>query len=533
MNVIDNWQNYALSVVVCAAVFLIIYAIQKLLRASSIQEGNKTLNGLILVAFVLIILFVAFLLLILTSSLEPVHYFLAFCACISAVFVRLSAKSNHELAVNLTKSEALEHYYATHDDLTGLPNLAFFNDQLENTLGISRREEDEFALLIIGLNRFKVINETLGYFVGDAILQEIANRIRASLRKTDLIARLGGDEFAVLINPVTDQEHIHAIAKNIAESVQEPLAVEGKPADVGVSMGVAVYPKHASNSIELIEKARNSLIVAEKNGESVVMYNAEAANENIEDIQIIGMLQRAIQEEQLTILYQPQVRLSDEKIISAEALIRWQHPSYGLLNPGRFIPYAEKAGLIYEINLWLLKNVTNLLISWNAKNIHLPIAMNITANGFLNKDFLHDLNALIKNHSWITRMLKIELTETSSIDNVDTIHASMTEYKKLGLLFSLDDYGTKHASLEYLKRLPFDELKIDQSFMVNATTDEDSRAIIQHAKEIAQQLKLTTTAEGIESEEVLMIAKDYGINNGQGYYFSPAVLADMLSNKIN
>ena len=198
------------------------------------------------------------------------------------------------------------------------------------------------------------------------------------------------------------------------------------------------------------------------------------------------MLQRAIQENQLIILYQPQVRLSDENIISAEALIRWQHPNYGLLDPGRFIPYAEKAGLMYEINLWLLKNVTNLLIEWKQKDIHLPIAMNITAHGFLNKEFQQELNILIKNQTWIAKFLKIELTETSSIDNIDAIHAAMTEYKKQGLSFSLDDYGTKHASLEYLKRLPFDELKIDQSFMVNAATD----------------------AEGIESEEVLEIAKD-------------------------
>jgi len=204
MNIIHNWQNYALSVVVCAAIFIIIYSTQRLSKARGIQEENKTINGLILVAFVLVALFVAFLLLILTSALEPVHYFLAFSAYITAVFIRLTARSNHELAVNLTKSEALEHYYATHDDLTGLSNLTFFNEQLEKVLDISRRDDDEFALLIIGLNRFKIINETLGYFVGDAILQEIAKRIRTSLRKTDLIARLGGDEFAVLINPMNN-----------------------------------------------------------------------------------------------------------------------------------------------------------------------------------------------------------------------------------------------------------------------------------------------------------------------------------------
>ncbi len=532
MNITHSWQNYALSVVVCAAIFIIIHAMQKLLHAKAIQEDNKTLNGLILVAFVLISLFVAFLILILTSQLEPVHYFLAFSAYITAIFIRLTAMSNYELVVDLAKSEVLEHYYATHDDLTGLSNLTFFNQQLEKILGVSRRDDDEFALLIIGLNRFKIINETLGYFVGDVILQEIANRIRVALRKTDLIARLGGDEFAVLINPVNDQDHIHAIAKNIAESVQEPLAVEGKPTDVGVSIGVAVYPNHAKNGIELIERARNSLITAEKTGEPVVIYNAEDTEQHIEDIQIIGMLQRAIQEDQLTILYQPQVRLSDEKIISAEALIRWQHPNYGLLDPARFIPYAEKAGLIYEINLWLLKNVTNLLIVWKEKDIKLPIAINITAHGFLNKDFQKKLNKLINNHNWLTKMLKIELTETSSINNVDEIRDSMLSYKKLGLSFSLDDYGTKHASLEYLKKLPFDELKIDQSFMLNAVTDADSRAIIQHAKEIAQQLKLSTTAEGIESIEVLNIAKDYGINNGQGYYFSSAIHAEEIIKDI-
>ncbi len=532
MNITNNWQNYALSVVLCTAIVIIIFAIQKIFQARVIQERNKSFNGLILVAFVLITLFIAFLLLILTSPLDSVHYFLVFCAYITAVFIRLAAKSNHELVVNLSKSEALEHYYATHDDLTGLSNLTFFKEQLEKIQNVSRRGDDEFALLIIGLNRFKVINETLGYFVGDVILQEIANRIRASLRKTDLIARLGGDEFAVLINPVTAQDHIQAIAKNIVESIQEPLAVEDNPTDVGVSIGVAVFPKHAQNSIDLIEKARYSLIAAEKRGESVVVYNAEAADDHLEDIQIVGMLQRAIQEEQLTILYQPQVRLLDQKTISAEALIRWQHPNYGLLDPGRFIPYAEKAGLIYEINLWLLKNVTSLLIEWNDKNINLPIAMNITAHGFLNKDFQLEFNKLINSHPWLTKVLKIELTETSSIDDIEGIRDAMRTYKKLGLLFSLDDYGTKHASLEYLKKLPFDELKIDQSFMINASTDDDSRAIIQHAKDIAQQLKLTTTAEGIERKEVLEIAKNYGIDNGQGYYFSSAIPSDELIKKL-
>ncbi len=532
MSISQNWQNVALSVVVCAALVILVLSIFKLLQLREIRKLSNKLNLLIYLSFILFFVFVFLLYSTLTQTVQSAYYLVAISALITAVFVKYAIQTHYETAVSLTKSKALEHYYATHDDLTGFPNLAFFNEQLEKTLGMSRREDDEFALLIIGLNRFKVINETLGYFVGDAILSEIANRIRSALRKTDLIARLGGDEFAALINPVSAHGHIHTISKNIAESIQEPLAVEGKPADVGVSIGVAIYPKHANNSVELIEKARNAMMTSEKSGQSVFIYEEKALENQIQDIQIIGMLQRAIQNEQLQVLYQPQVRLSDEKIISAEALIRWQHPNYGLLDPGRFIPYAEKAGLIFEINLWLLKKIVVLLENWSKKSIQLPIAFNITANGFLNKDFQRELNTQLKNHLWLAKSLKIELTETSSIDQIGEIHESMLDYKKRGLRFSLDDYGTKHASLEYLMLLPFDELKIDQSFMINAVTDEDSQAIIQHAQEIAKQLKLSTTAEGIENEEVLKIAKLFGINNGQGYYFSSAVEDHKLESKL-
>jgi len=529
---LGNWQNIMLSVAILATTSLLVYTAVQLIKLKGLQKSNLNITWLLYLNIAVILVSLYYLIASFKLDIIISNYLSVALLVIASLILWFASKAGNEIAKELMKASALEHYHATHDDLTGLPNLSFFNEQLEKSLGVSRREDDEFALLIIGLNRFKIINETLGYFVGDAILQEISTRIRSSLRKTDLIARLGGDEFVVLINPVQAHGHIHTISKNIAESIQEPLAIEGKPADVGVSIGVAQFPKHARNSIELIEKARNAMMVAEKHGHSVFVYDVDAADSQIEDIQIIGMLQRAIQENQLQVLYQPQVRLVDGETVSAEALIRWQHPNYGLLDPGRFIPYAEKAGLIFEINLWLLKTVRELLIQWREKNIHIPIAFNITANGFLNQDFQQELNTSLKKHTWLTEKLIIELTETSSIEHIEEIHKSMMNYKKQGLRFSLDDYGTKHASLEYLKRLPFDELKIDQSFMVNAATDEDSQAIIQHAQEIAQQLKLTTTAEGVENEEVLAIAKQYGINNGQGYYFSSAVKASKIEARL-
>lgn len=534
MNITYAWGTYVLAAIIIFAIAIMIAAIMKFYRVGKRYNNNNSLITIIILTNVLVIvasllLFFIFInsqLVQINSSFEFVTYLASIFTLLAAIIIWQASKFSLNAANDLKKSSALEHYYTTHDDLTGLPNLSFFNDQLEKTLNYSRREDDVFALLIIGLNRFKVINETLGYFVGDAILQEIAHRIRSSLRKSDLIARLGGDEFVVLINPVEAQGHIHTISKNIAKSIQEPLAVEDKPADVGVSIGVAIFPNHANNSVALIEKARNAMIVAEKQGNSVFIFDETVVDENTEDIQIVGLLQRAIQEEQLQVFYQPQVRLSDRKTISAEALMRWQHPQYGLLDPGRFIPYAEKAGLIYEINLWLLKNVVELLNSWYEKGAQIPIAFNITANGFINKEFQQQLNKYLNKHAWLSALLKVELTETSNIENVDDIFLAMSEYKNRGLKFSLDDYGTKHASLEYLQKLPFDELKVDQFFMANAVGDKHCQAIIQHGKDIADQLQLICTAEGIENEEILSIAKKYKIDIGQGYYFSPALTED-------
>lgn len=534
----SSWQAYIMLAVAIASVILLLLTLKHLLKIKeqdSSESGSFEAKLLWLFSLIalLIITNLGFAYYILKSEFQSIQVIASAALIISAVYIYSITTLSRNLSRDVFKSAAIEHYYATHDDLTGLPNLAYFNDQLELILNDAAENEYEVALMLIDLNRFKLINETIGYFAGDLILQEIAQRIRESLRKTDLIARLGGDEFAVLINPVVAQGHIHTISKNIAESIQEPLAVEDKPTDVGVSIGVSVFPNHADDGMELIEKARISMLEAEKRGESVLIYDPDTTLGTAEDIQIIGMLQRAIQEEQLTILYQPQIQLRDMNLASVEALIRWQHPLYGKLDPRHFIPYAERAGLIYEINLWLLQSVVRQIIAWQEKNISLPIAINVTANRFLNKEFQQELNTLMKNNSWLAKFIKIELTETSTIDDASEVITAIKKFKNYGFAFSLDDYGTKRASLEYLKKLPLDELKIDQSFMLNATTDENSKAIISHAKEISQQLGLVTTAEGIENQEALALAQEYKLDYGQGYYFSQAMTPDELVDHIN
>ncbi len=532
MTFISSWQSYVLSAILLFNIGLLLYSIKKLLRLNEIQHVNRKFIWLILLSSILALLLFYFLYHIFTHTYEVLHIVIALASALVALFVWLATRILQVISIDLSKSTAVEHYLNTHDNLTGLPNLSFFDDQLGQVLSNAKEEKYKVALLLIDLNRFQLINETLGYFAGDTMLREISQRIRSSLRKTDLIARLGGDEFAVLINPVVAQGHMHTISKNLVDSIKEPLAVEGKPTDVGVSIGIALFPDHANNGLELIEKARIAMLETKKSGDSTLVYDPIVLSNTFEDIHIIGMLQRAVQQQQLKVLYQPQVRLHDMKLISVEALMRWQHPIYGILDPRHFIPYAERAGLIYEINLWLLQEVIKLLEKWRVKNIQLSIAINITANGFLNKEFQQELNKILKNKPWLSKLLKIELTETSSIDDTGKISTSMANYKKQGFVFCLDDYGTKYASLEYLSTLPFDELKIDQSFMINAITDDDSKAIIQHAKEIAKQLGLVTTAEGIENKGILSLAQKYNIDFGQGYYFSPAVTAIELESHI-
>lgn len=528
----SSWQTYVMLALSVVSIVLLIIALRSLLRVMTQNSFGSKSIWLIGLAMLLILINLSFGYTVFKNNVQGIHTLTGIGLATAAVYIYLITNLSRSLSIDVFKATAVEHYHATHDDLTGLPNLSYFNEQLELILNDAKQGNYEVALMLIDLNRFKLINETIGYFAGDLMLQEISLRIRESLRKTDLIARVSGDEFAVLINPVVAHGHIHTISKNIAESIQEPLVVEGNPTDVGVSIGVSVFPDHADSGMELIEKARISMLEAEKRGDSVLVYDPDTTLGTAEDIQIIGLLQRAIQEHQLTILYQPQIHLIDMKLASVEALIRWQHPNYGTLDPRHFIPYAERAGLIYEINLWLLQNVIKLLKQWREQKINLPIAINVTANGFLNKEFQQELNYVLKSDAWLADRLKMELTETSTIEDASEIIAAIKQYKKLGMMFGLDDYGTKRASLEYLKKLPLDELKIDQSFMVNATTDADSRAIIQHAKEIADQLGLVTTAEGIESNDVLTLAQEYSLDYGQGYYFSPAVTADEFASHV-
>lgn len=525
----SSWQIGILLATIALSIGLVVYSLYILRRLYKLHGSIAYIRWLSILSVLLIVIYVYYLF---SFSGNSAFAFFIFAFLISSSIIWIIIKLAYSIGVDLKNSAAVEHYYVTHDVLTGLPNLAFFNEQLDSIISDASKNSYEVALLIVDLNRFQLINETIGYFGGDVMLQEIARRIQRTLRKTDLIARLGGDEFAVLINPVRARGHLRTISNNIKDSVKEPLAVDHQPTDVGVSIGVSLYPKHSNNGLELIESARVAMLSAKHLGTTVQFYDPNSGNTAREDIHIIGMLQRAVQHKQLSILYQPQISLNSMKLVSVEALIRWNHPRYGKLDPSHFIPFAEKAGLIYEINLWLLEELIAVSIEWKEKNIFLPIAINLTVKGFLNKDFQKKLDLHLKLHPWVSKFLKIELTETSILEDEYEVIKSIRKYQSHGMYFSLDDYGTRHSSLEYLKKLPFNELKVDRSFMINSVNDKDCEAIVLHAVEIASILGLSITAEGIENKEILDFAKQYKFDLVQGYYFSQATSAEKIASYI-
>ena len=309
--ILSGWQGSVLLAVVVISIGIILYSLRNLQRMNGLRHPQVHVQWLYVLCAALVLIYLYYIYYLSTNEFGLIQAFVAVSFLLVALFVWILTDLTYGISIDLTKAAAVEHYHATHDELTGLPNLAFFNEQLEPILDDALENEYEVALLLIDLNRFQLINETIGYFGGDIMLQEISQRIRGALRKTDLISRVGGDEFAVLINPVIARGHLHTIAKNIADSIQEPLSVDDKPTDVGVSIGVSVFPTHAKTILELIDTARIAMLKAKQSGAPILVFDPSTLSDAAEDIQIIGMLQRAIREQQLTVLYQPQIRLDD------------------------------------------------------------------------------------------------------------------------------------------------------------------------------------------------------------------------------
>jgi diguanylate cyclase (GGDEF)-like protein len=463
-------------------------------------------------------------------------WFLAVCGLIPVlagmgiVRWRVAQLEKHEREVKeLMEAHQVINNLAFYDPLTSLPNRRLLLDRLQQSLTVSARNGSLRGLLIIDLDNFKSLNDTLGHSIGDMVLQETARRLAGSVRKSDTAARLGGDEFIVILEdmggtPEAAATQAEGIAEKILAAITQPYIMVGRECLTSACIGITVFGGQGETTNEVLQQADIALYQAKSAGRNSVRFfapalqaavNARAALE--EDLHL------ALKASQLKLFFQPQ--LSGSLLFGAEALIRWQHPERGLLSPLEFIPVAEETGLILPIGDWVLEAACRQIAAWsrNPETSLIAVAANISAKQFREPDFVKKVLDAVKTTGANPCRLKLELTESMFVDNIEDVVAKMTELKTHGLRFSLDDFGTGYSSLSYLKRLPLDELKIDRAFVKDILEDVSSRAIAQTVISLGQALGLNVIAEGVESEQQRLFLEHLGCNNFQGFLYSRPV----------
>jgi diguanylate cyclase (GGDEF)-like protein/PAS domain S-box-containing protein len=418
------------------------------------------------------------------------------------------------------KSEQRIAFMAHHDVLTGLPNRLSVMEKIEEAVARHRRRGDSFAILLLDLDRFKHVNDTLGHAVGDALLRETASRLKASLRETDVLARLGGDEFAIVQDSENNQrEAASALANRVIEIVSRPFKIEGNEVNIATSVGIALGPEHATNSDSLMKMADLALYRAKSAGRNGYrffdpeMSLAASARHELEN-----ELRRALQQDEFELQYQPIVDTKTLQICGAEALIRWRHPTKGTILPDQFIPLAEETGMITQLGEWLLQTACADAASWP---VDIKVAVNLSAVQFRKNNLVDVVLCALAQTGLPPERLELEITETALIESATECLPVLRQFKNLGIAVALDDFGTGYSSLSQLMMFPFDKIKVDKSFTQNLTKRTECAAIIAATLTLARSLDIATTAEGVETVAQYRLLRLAGVTSLQGYLFQP------------
>lgn len=426
----------------------------------------------------------------------------------------------------------IEHL-AYHDALTGLPNRPLFMDRLIVSLAQAARNDQQVAVFFLDLDRFKDINDSLGHSVGDALLKEVAERIRGYIRQGDTVARFGGDEFTVLVQRVDHIEAVAKIAQKLLDMMKVPFRIGGRELFVDVSIGISIYPADGSDAETLVKNADSAMYRAKEHGRDNYQLYAPAMNEMaLERIAVETMLRRALANEELVLYYQPLVDIRTRRIKAFEALIRWQHPDLGLLTPAHFISAAEMSGLIIPIGAWVLKTACAEARTWQKRAERISVAVNLSTRQFQQTGLVAQVREALEVSGLDPTLLELEITESNAMQNAENGIRTLLELKALGVRISMDDFGTGYSSLSYLKRFPIDTLKLDQSFVRDITTNRGDGAIATAVIAMAHSLEIQVVAEGVETEGQLAFLEEQQCDHMQGFLFSeplaPAALESLL-----
>ncbi len=428
-----------------------------------------------------------------------------------------------DVTESLRQRDQLRHQ-ATHDALTDLPNRAMLFDRMRHDLDGDGPSEGG-ALLMLDLDRFKEINDTLGHATGDRLLCGIAERLREGLEPGQMIARLGGDEFAVLL-PRAGPAEATARARRLIEAIASPFPVEGMTLQVDVSVGIALSPLHGDDPGLLLQRADVAMYVAKKQRNTFALYDPEADANSLRHLTMKGEMRDSIERDQFELHYQPKLDLVTDRVVGAEALLRWRHPRHGPLPPGEFIPLAERTGLIKPLTQWVLTRALAQTKAWDAKGLHLSMSVNCSARNLLEEDLPETLSGLLTASGVDPGRLVLEITETAIIEEPGRSLRVLKRLAALGVKVSIDDFGTAYSSLDYLRKLPATELKIDRSFVARMDRDAGDATIVRSTIRLARDFGLETVAEGIESQAVLDMLREIGCEQGQGHFISPPLPAD-------
>ena len=425
------------------------------------------------------------------------------------------------------QAEQRIHYLATRDALTDLPNRLLFSDRLQRALAHAHRHQNRLAVIFVDLDHFKHINDSLGHHAGDRLLREVASRLQSCLRSDDTVARQGGDEFIVLLTDI-DELQPARVAEKILDTIAQPLKIEHQELVVCASLGIAVYPDDGLDKDELLRNADTAMYHAKAAGRAAYQFFKPSMNQAAQQrLTLEVALRQAIDRQQFVLHFQPQIELSSGRIHGCETLIRWQHPHYGLIPPGRFIAIAEEIGLIDEIGLWVLDQACQQVCQWRQRGHHpLRIAVNVSARQFRKPTFTDRIINVLNRTQLPCQELELEITETLLMDQSPETLANMSTLDRLGVRLAVDDFGTGYASMTYLKKLPVHRVKIDRSFVRDVISDPGDAAIVRAITTLGHDLGMDVVAEGVETAEQLALLKELGCDFGQGYYFARPLPAE-------
>jgi diguanylate cyclase (GGDEF)-like protein len=429
------------------------------------------------------------------------------------------------------QAEVNEHQ-ALHDALTDLPNRTLFHDRVHQALTSARRDHVPSAVMIMDLDRFKEVNDTLGHASGDELLKQVGTRLRESLRESDTVARLGGDEFGVLLPKVLDSAAAVAVARKLRTTLEEPFTIHGLALQMEASIGIALYPEHGTDVQSLLQRADVAMYVAKEHPAGCEVYSRERDAYSPDRLTLLTELRRAIDRGQLVLHYQPKVDLRTGEIHGVEALVRWKHPERGMVPPDEFIPPAQKTGVIGPLTMFVLDEALRQCRNWALQGLELCVAVNLSTRNLLDVHLPDTVGELLSRWEVAPSLLELEITESTILADPIRAMQILSRLDEMGVRLAIDDFGTGYSSLAYLKRLPVDELKIDKSFILGMEDSENDAVIVRSTIDLGRNLGLRVVAEGVETSKAWNRLASLGCDIAQGYYLSRPIPAGELTEWI-